>query len=108
MSVDRPPRTALDVAMIAGSAGGSGSNQGSTESKSTRATPTHGREGGLVGETARFPPTVYCTQSLSPCASGSDSSFFSVLFSIWRIRSRVTPKALPTSSSVHGWEPSRP
>jgi hypothetical protein len=32
------------------------------------------------------------TQSLSPCASGSDSSFFSVLFSICRMRSRVTPK----------------
>src|SRR5262249_47376396 len=24
------------------------------------------------------------------------------------MRSRVTPKALPTSSSVHGWEPSSP
>ena len=35
-----------------------------------------------------------------PWASGSVSSFFSVLFSIWRIRSRVTPKAWPTSSSV--------
>ena len=34
---------------------------------------------------------------------GQDSSFFSVLFSIWRIRSRVTPNARPTSSSVHGW-----
>jgi hypothetical protein len=50
----------------------------------------------------------YWTQSLRPCASGRDSSFFSVLFSIWRMRSRVTPNALPTSSSVQGWEPSRP
>ena len=37
-------------------------------------------------------PQAY-TQSLRLCASGSDSSFLSVLFSIWRIRSRVTPKA---------------
>ncbi len=36
----------------------------------------------------------------SPWASGRVSSFFSVLFSIWRMRSRVTPKAWPTSSSV--------
>ena len=48
------------------------------------------------------------TQSLSPWASGSDSSFLSVLFSIWRMRSRVTPNACPTSSSVHGCAPSRP
>jgi small-conductance mechanosensitive channel len=48
------------------------------------------------------------TQSLRPCASGSPSSFFSVLFSIWRMRSRVTPNARPTSSRVHGWEPSSP
>ena len=33
--------------------------------------------------------------SLRRCASGSPSSFFSVLFSIWRIRSRVTPNARP-------------
>jgi hypothetical protein len=47
-------------------------------------------------------------QSRSACASGSDSSFFSVLFSICRMRSRVTPNALPTSSSVHGWPPVSP
>jgi len=47
-------------------------------------------------------------QSLRPWASGSDSSFFSVLFSIWRIRSRVTPNARPTSSSVQGGSPFRP
>ena len=35
-------------------------------------------------------------------ASGSIWSFLSVLFSIWRTRSRVTPKARPTSSSVRG------
>ncbi len=34
------------------------------------------------------------------CASGSDSSFFSVWFSICRMRSRVTLNARPTSSSV--------
>ena len=57
----------------------------------------------------RFAPSANrYTQSLRPCASGSDSSFFSVLFSIWRIRSRVTPNAWPTSSSVHGCAPSRP
>ena len=47
-------------------------------------------------------------QSRSACASGRLSSFLSVLFSIWRMRSRVTPNALPTSSSVHGWPPVRP
>ena len=31
-----------------------------------------------------------------------------MLFSIWRIRSRVTPNARPTSSSVHGCSPFRP
>ena len=41
-------------------------------------------------------------------ASGSVSSFLSVLFSIWRMRSRVTPKARPTSSSVRGRSPVRP
>ena len=38
--------------------------------------------------------------SRSRCASGSASSFFSVWFSIWRMRSRVTLNARPTSSSV--------
>ncbi len=46
--------------------------------------------------------------SRSRCASGSSSSFFSVLFSIWRIRSRVTPNARPTSSSVRAWWPLSP
>ena len=46
--------------------------------------------------------------SRSPCASGSCLSFFSVLFSIWRTRSRVTPKARPTSSSVNGSCPRSP
>ena len=36
----------------------------------------------------------------SRCASGSDSSFLSVWFSICRMRSRVTLNARPTSSSV--------
>ena len=39
---------------------------------------------------------------------GQARSFFSVLVSIWRIRSRVTPKVLPTSSSVSGSRPERP
>ena len=38
--------------------------------------------------------------SRSRCASGSDSSFLSVWFSICRMRSRVTLNARPTSSSV--------
>ena len=46
--------------------------------------------------------------SRSICASGRRFSFFSVLFSIWRIRSRVTPKVRPTSSSVSGSAPERP
>ena len=48
------------------------------------------------------------TQSRRAWASGSVSSRLSVLFSIWRIRSRVTPKARPTSSSVHGASPRSP
>ena len=39
------------------------------------------------------PPKPTYTQFRSACASGNPSSFFSVLFSIWRIRSRVTPNA---------------
>ncbi len=46
--------------------------------------------------------------SLRRWASGSPSSFFSVLFSIWRMRSRVTPKARPTSSSVRALLPRSP
>jgi deazaflavin-dependent oxidoreductase (nitroreductase family) len=46
--------------------------------------------------------------SRSICASGRRFSFFSVLFSIWRIRSRVTPKVRPTSSRVSGSRPVRP
>ena len=46
--------------------------------------------------------------SLSRCASGRPSSFFSVLFSIWRMRSRVTPNARPTSSSVRALLPRSP
>jgi hypothetical protein len=46
--------------------------------------------------------------SRSRCASGSCFSFFSVLFSIWRIRSRVTPNARPTSSRVSGSCPRNP
>ncbi len=47
-------------------------------------------------------------QSRSGWASGRLSSFFRVEFSIWRMRSRVTPKVRPTSSSVQGGAPSRP
>ena len=48
------------------------------------------------------PASQYSTQvaSRSRCASGSDSSFLSVWFSICRMRSRVTLNARPTSSSV--------
>ena len=51
---------------------------------------------------ARSAPDFLQEQSRRPWASGSVSSRLSVLFSICRMRSRVTPKALPTSSSVHG------
>ena len=47
-------------------------------------------------------------ESRRRCASGSDSSFFSVWFSICRIRSRVTLNARPTSSSVYGRAPVSP
>ena len=46
-----------------------------------------------VREAFASPPTPTYTQFRSACASGNPSSFFSVLFSIWRIRSRVTPNA---------------
>ena len=55
-------------------------------------------------QTSRAP---YAT-SRSFCASASDCSFFSDWFSIWRMRSRVTLKVLPTSSSVRGCSPPRP
>src|SRR5581483_237993 len=42
------------------------------------------------------------------CDSASARSFFRLWFSIWRIRSRVTLKARPTSSSVRGCSPSSP
>ena len=41
-------------------------------------------------------------------AAGSDCSLRRLWFSIWRIRSRVTLNARPTSSSVRGLCPSRP
>ena len=41
-------------------------------------------------------------------ASARDCSFFSDWFSIWRMRSRVTLKVRPTSSSVRGCSPPRP
>jgi hypothetical protein len=47
-------------------------------------------------------------RSRSRWASGSCFSFRRVLFSIWRIRSRVTPNARPTSSRVSGSWPRRP
>ena len=60
------------------------------------------RGGGARGSRRRQPV------SRSRCASGSDSSFLSVWFSIWRMRSRVTLNARPTSSSVNGRAPVRP
>ena len=61
----------------------------------------------LRGPAPRRQDVVY-EASLRRCASGSPSSFFSVLFSIWRMRSRVTPNARPTSSSVRALCPVRP
>ena len=46
--------------------------------------------------------------SRSFCASARARSFFSVWCSIWRMRSRVTLNARPTSSSVSGARPSSP
>src|SRR6185295_4416863 len=46
--------------------------------------------------------------SRSFCASPNCCSFFSDWFSIWRIRSRVTLKVRPTSSSVRGCSPPSP
>ena len=71
------------------------------------------RELRLRGDRARAAPArrrhpVVHEASLRRCASGSPSSFFNVLFSIWRMRSRVTPKARPTSSSVRAFPPASP
>ena len=74
------------------------------------------REPGLRGDRPRRPSSrrghvVHASPydaSLRRCASGSPSSFFSVLFSIWRMRSRVTPNARPTSSSVRALWPRSP
>ena len=57
-----------------------------------------------AGETSRAAQGVPRSRS----ASGSDLSLRSVCVSIWRMRSRVTPNARPTSSSVRGSSPSRP
>jgi hypothetical protein len=51
---------------------------------------------------------VYAATSLSFAESASARSFFRLWFSIWRIRSRVTLKVRPTSSSVRGCSPFRP
>ncbi len=53
------------------------------------------------------PPQAYAT-SRSVCESASARSFFRLWFSICRMRSRVTLKVRPTSSSVRGCWPSRP
>ena len=53
-----------------------------------------------VADMLETAPTGPTASSRSRWASGSCWSFLSVLFSIWRMRSRVTPNAWPTSSSV--------
>ena len=63
---------------------------------------------------APFPPRSEASQRTSHAtsrtlaASASARSFFRLWCSIWRIRSRVTLNARPTSSSVRGCWPSRP
>ena len=64
--------------------------------------------GDRQGRRSPWRDDVVYEASLRRCASGSPSSFFSVLFSIWRIRSRVTPNARPTSSSVRALFPLSP
>ena len=56
----------------------------------------------------RSEPTEHQATSRTAEASASARSFFRLWCSIWRIRSRVTLKARPTSSSVRGCLPSRP
>ena len=67
-----------------------------------------GLRGDRPGRAAARRDHVVHEASLSRCASGRPSSFFSVLFSIWRMRSRVTPNARPTSSSVRALLPLSP
>src|SRR6266487_1986034 len=58
------------------------------------------------------PPPSPCSRcyatSLRATESASARSFFRLWFSIWRIRSRVTLNARPTSSSVQGCSPFSP
>jgi len=63
------------------------------------------RRGQIPGQSGpptslELPPARTQSTSRKRCASGSASSFFNVWFSIWRMRSRVTLNARPTSSSV--------
>src|SRR5262249_38517815 len=60
------------------------------------------------GKPRRFPSQIRYATSRSFSLSASARSFFSPWLSIWRIRSRVTRNARPTSSSVHGAPPFRP
>ena len=83
----------------------------------------HGRDGDELGELVaervgrRHGRAVYAERagrradyatSLTRCASASARSFFRPWCSIWRMRSRVTLNARPTSSSVRGCWPSSP
>ena len=62
-----------------------------------------------MGVTHRFVKNVGAqVTSRSFCASARLWSFLSDWFSIWRMRSRVTLKVRPTSSSVRGCSPPRP
>ena len=66
------------------------------------------RAGGAHGLVAGAPCDLGLRTSRSFCASARARSFFSVWCSIWRMRSRVTLNARPTSSSVSGARPSSP
>ena len=74
-----------------------------------RRAPSPGRETSRMRPSPpRRPRRAAQDAPRSRSASGSDLSLRSVCVSIWRMRSRVTPNARPTSSSVRGSSPSSP
>jgi hypothetical protein len=68
-------------------------------------------QGEQSAATAAIPPGTQARDqatSRTLAASARARSFFRLWCSIWRIRTRVTLNARPTSSSDRGWRPSSP
>ena len=78
------------------------------DARSSRAIPPLGERAAneVTGDEAAPPHQAATSRSF--CDSAIAWSFFRLWFSIWRTRSRVTLKVLPTSSSVRGCSPESP